>query len=187
MCRALPRAPCLRCTLTPHHQATQISPSSSSQQPQPSGGAAGVGWVQPPPPPRRGQHGCRPHSRLLRPDLWEAQFPSAHPSLPRRINVVTGDPQVLASVGSLLIPGPLALALLPLHASAAGAAVVRRAPVFLTEDGRRAMRLHWMHQKQQERLALALCCPASPSAVFTFPEFIPSTACLTLAHAPGAA
>ena len=43
MCRALPRAPCLRCTLTPRHQAQQISPSSSSQQQQPSGRAAGEG------------------------------------------------------------------------------------------------------------------------------------------------
>ena len=79
--------------------------------------------------------------------------------------MVTGDPQVLASVGSLLGPGPLALALLPLHASAAGAAVVRRAPVFLTEEGRQAMRLHWVHQKQRERRGLALCCPGPPSAL----------------------
>ncbi len=62
------------------------------------------------------------------------------PTLPstRRINVITGDPQVLASVGSLLAPSPLALSLLPLHASAAGAAVVRSAPVYLTEEGRQA-------------------------------------------------
>lgn len=50
--------------------------------------------------------------------------------------MVTGDPQVLASVGSLLAPGPLALALLPVHASAAGAAVVRREPVYLTAESR---------------------------------------------------
>lgn len=53
-----------------------------------------------------------------------------------RVNVVTGDPQVLASVGSLLTPGGLSLALLPASASAAGAAVVRHAPIFLTQQTR---------------------------------------------------
>ena len=43
---------------------------------------------------------------------------------------------MLASVGSLLEPGPLSLALLPLRASAAGAAVVRREPVYLTEEAK---------------------------------------------------
>lgn len=51
-----------------------------------------------------------------------------------RLSVLTGDSQVLASVGSLLTPGRLALALHPFTATAAGAAIVRRAPMYLTQE-----------------------------------------------------
>lgn len=57
---------------------------------------------------------------------------------------------MLASVGSLLDPAPLALALLPLEASAAGAAVVRREPVFLTREAR------WVRHLGCERQGLAV-------------------------------
>lgn len=70
------------------------------------------------------------------------------------MNVVTGDPQVLASVGSLLTAGPLALALLPLHASAAGAAVVRQGPVFLAEEGRQATDAYGWASTHEEGMAL---------------------------------
>ncbi|KAL4421552.1 hypothetical protein ABPG75_010843 [Micractinium tetrahymenae] len=51
-----------------------------------------------------------------------------------RVSLLTGDPSVLACLGSLLAPGPLRLALLPTGASAAGAAVLRRAPIYLTAE-----------------------------------------------------
>lgn len=43
---------------------------------------------------------------------------------------------MLASLGSLLVPGPLRLGLLPTGASAAGASVLRQAPIYLAAETR---------------------------------------------------
>ncbi|KAL4855175.1 hypothetical protein ACK3TF_004168 [Chlorella vulgaris] len=51
-----------------------------------------------------------------------------------RLSVLTGDSQVLASVGSLLTPGRLALALHPFSATVGGAAIAKRAPMYLTQE-----------------------------------------------------
>lgn len=72
------------------------------------------------------------------------------PSFPSTcsLNILTADPSgVLACVGNLLAAGPLALGLLPVQASAAGAAVAASAPVYLTRAARwleEAVALEWV-------------------------------------------
>lgn len=165
VCRAWLTDACWPCALTPRPQASLSSPSSSSQLPQPSGRALRQ-WAG---------HRCRRRcgtavsvsaaaARLRRCCTRSVQTtcpPQTHCSA-HRLNVVTGDPQVLASVGSLLIAGPLALALLPLHASAAGAAVVRQGPVFLAEEGRQATDAYGWASTQWERHGLALKIALKP-------------------------
>lgn len=69
-------------------------------------------------------------------------------STARRVSLLTADPSVLACLGSLLTPGPLHLGLLPTGASVSGAAVMRRAPVYLTAEtrweGARCVQAHCM-------------------------------------------
>lgn len=76
---------------------------------------------------------------------------------PRRVSLITGDPSVLACLGSLLAPGPLRLGLLPTGASASGASVLRRAPIYLTAETR------WTGIKKRARCR---CKPAERAGVW---------------------
>ncbi|KAL4449549.1 hypothetical protein ABPG77_007193 [Micractinium sp. CCAP 211/92] len=96
--------------------------------------------------------------------LARSLFPTA---ATLRVSLLTGDPSVLASLGSLLVRGPLRLGLLPTGASAAGASVVRQAPVYLTAETREAQGL--------------VCYDFEGGSVFALPLL------LAAALAPGAA